>query len=443
MARLTTRRETFEDTITRTSSSSDITIPVKMRESCTSTTSTATTVASNSSSCMMSTSISSINTATSVIDMTTTSPIIEAIDIEDDENDDMYPQTLQEELNEIVEAFYDAVSEEDIRTYQNFIEGIMESRIAEHALGVGHQAPNFTLKDQDDDLVSLQTLLQTGPVVLVFYRGKWCPHCQATIMRFQRHLDEIKATGANLVAISPMLPDGTQYLATKRCLEFSVCSDIGNQVAKLYNLVFTVDPKYRDTFVEWGDDLPHHNGREAAWDIPLPATYIINQDGQIVWSFVDNDTGVRAEPSDIIAAIPRPSTNNIIIQKVGDKKCSNNSNTTTKTMLVQEVCEDSAEFTTTTTTSTSSAYFTKIFGGVGRHQRKKTRPRQQLQNPEETGDIINIDEIAAEVNIQNSDQQQEDVKKQRALSVTFRRSIKKVFGKRRQSAPDFLGNYLG
>jgi len=221
------------------------------------------------------------------------------------DEDEYYPKTLQDELNEILEAFYDMVSEDDIRQYQRFVEDIQNKRVAEGAANVGDVAPDFELEDQDGEIVSLDELCSRGPVVLVFYRGKWCPHCNAHIMRLQRMLPQIKAKGATLVAISPMLPDGTHYLATKRSLEFAILSDVGNAVAEEFRIAFQVDPSVQDDFLKWGEDVPAHNG-DGTWKVPLPATYIVDRGDArtIVYAHVDNDPGVRAEPDDVVDAIP-------------------------------------------------------------------------------------------------------------------------------------------
>jgi peroxiredoxin len=231
----------------------------------------------------------------------------EAVRMSAMDEDEFYPKTLQEELNEITEAFYAAHSDEVIRQYQLFVENITKQSIAEGAIKSPTMAPNFELEDQDGDMVCLRELLERGPVVLVFYRGKWCPHCNATLMRLQRELSKIEAKGASLVAISPMLPDGTQYLASKRSLQFLVCSDLGNSVAKSFKITFQVMPELREAFLKLGEDIPAHNGDET-WEIPLPATFVIDQSGEIVWSFIDDDPSIRADIDDIVAAIP-PKTN--------------------------------------------------------------------------------------------------------------------------------------
>jgi peroxiredoxin len=219
------------------------------------------------------------------------------------EEDEFYPTSLQEELNEIMEAFYAAISEEDIQMMQRLIESNFQRSIAEGAVHAKAEAPDFDLEDQDGDQVKLSELYKKGPVVLIFYRGKWCPHCNATILAMSRAIEKFQAKGATLVAISPMLPDGTKYLATKRFLEFPVCSDVGNVVARRYRLTFEIPPEFHDSMLKWGEDVPSHNGDDS-WEIPLPATYIIDTKGIVVWSFVDNDPGVRASPEEIIAKIP-------------------------------------------------------------------------------------------------------------------------------------------
>lgn len=221
-----------------------------------------------------------------------------------DEDED-YPKSLQEELNEILEAWYELITEDDIITYQKYLEDISGHKIAENALQeVGAEAPDFELPDQDGEVVNLEELCHKGPVVLVFYRGKWCPHCNATIMRMQKLYPRIAALGAQLVCISPMLPDGTQYMATKLHLGFPVVSDLGNKTAHAFRIAFEIHPDIRESMAKWGEDLPKFNGDET-WELPLAATYIIDKNRRIAWSFLDNDPGVRAEPEDILANIPR------------------------------------------------------------------------------------------------------------------------------------------
>eukprot|EP00567_Pseudictyota_dubia_P016934 CAMPEP_0197460726 /NCGR_PEP_ID=MMETSP1175-20131217/54763_1 /TAXON_ID=1003142 /ORGANISM="Triceratium dubium, Strain CCMP147" /LENGTH=338 /DNA_ID=CAMNT_0042995875 /DNA_START=104 /DNA_END=1120 /DNA_ORIENTATION=+ len=231
----------------------------------------------------------------------------ERLGVEDDrktmeEEEYDYPSTLQEELNEVLEAVYEVISEEDIQNYQRYLDDIAKQEIAEQSAKAKTPAPVFELVDQDNERTSLEQLCQKGPVVLQFYRGKWCPHCNAGLMKYNKYLPKIKEHGASLVAISPMLPDGSQFLASKRDLDYAVLSDCGNTVARKYKVTFVVPEFIRPTFESWGHDVPKANGDDL-WEIPLAATFVINKKREIVWSFVDNDHGVWAEPSDVVQAL--------------------------------------------------------------------------------------------------------------------------------------------
>lgn len=212
------------------------------------------------------------------------------------------PSTLQEQLNEMLEAIYALISEEQIQEYQQYLQDIEKQKIAENSAKALSPAIDFELTDQDDQPVKLEKLCKEGPVVIQFYRGKWCPHCNAGLMKFKEYLPAIKEQGANLIAISPMLPDGTQFLASKRDLDFAVLSDVGNKVAREYKVTFVVPESIRPTFQAWGNDAAKANGDDL-WEVPLAATYVINQKMEIVWTFVDNNHGCWAEPSDVVHAL--------------------------------------------------------------------------------------------------------------------------------------------
>ena len=118
----------------------------------------------------------------------------------------------------------------------------------------------------------------------------------------QRILPEINDLGAELVAISPELPDNTLSMEEKNALTFQVLSDQGNVYARQCGLVFTLAEELRPIYKNWGIDLPENNG-DSTFELPLPATYVVNQNSQIVLSFVDTDYTKRSEPADILSAL--------------------------------------------------------------------------------------------------------------------------------------------
>jgi len=179
---------------------------------------------------------------------------------------------------------------------------LIATGIAERAVGVGERAPMFELPDHFGRPVSLAGLLKTGPVILNFYRGGWCPYCNLELRAYQRALPRIRDLGGHLVAVSPMLPDNSLGAADKNDLEYPVLSDVGNQVAAEYGLVFEVDARIRDIYTErLGIDMVENYGDDS-FQLPLPALYVIGRDGRIVFAYVNADYRLRAAPEDVMAA---------------------------------------------------------------------------------------------------------------------------------------------
>ena len=170
------------------------------------------------------------------------------------------------------------------------------------ALGVGQRAPDFALPDIDGGTVRLSALLSNGPVVLTFYRGAWCPYCNSSLQGFQAELGEILDAGGYLVAVSPQAEIGSQEMAESNALSFPVLSDVGNRVSRDYGLVFEVDASTQQQYEAVGIDLAEANGVDA-WELPVPATYVIDEDGVIRAAFVEADYTQRADPRDVIAAL--------------------------------------------------------------------------------------------------------------------------------------------
>jgi peroxiredoxin len=127
------------------------------------------------------------------------------------------------------------------------------------------------------------------------------------LQAYQRHLPELRAAGASLAAISPMLPDGSLSMAEKNALELEVLSDVGNAVAREYGLVWRLPPDLREIYENvWKILLPQVNGDDS-WELPIPGTFVIGPDGTVRYAFVDPDYTRRAEPADILEAVEEPT----------------------------------------------------------------------------------------------------------------------------------------
>jgi len=178
-------------------------------------------------------------------------------------------------------------------------DALVATGIANDALTVGDYAPDFSLPNVTGELITLAEMLAHGPVVLSFYRGGWCPYCNFELRAFQNVLPEIQQLGAQLVAISPQTPDNSLTTKEKNALDYAVLADVGNKVTNDYGLVFSLDERLRPVYEKFGLDIPATNGDDT-FTLPMPATYIIGQDGKVAYAFVAEDYTQRAEPNDVI-----------------------------------------------------------------------------------------------------------------------------------------------
>lgn len=175
------------------------------------------------------------------------------------------------------------------------------------AIAIGTQAPDFTLPNMNGDSRTLSEILENGPVILSFYRGGWCPICNDQLFAYQEILPEFQELGAQLIAVSPETPQNAQDTATKNDLTFDVLSDAGNEVARQYDLIWEVPEDQREGFSKWlkgatGKTLAEFNGLDN-YELPIPATFVIAQNGTVAYVFRDKDYKKRAQNADIIKAL--------------------------------------------------------------------------------------------------------------------------------------------
>jgi peroxiredoxin len=179
-----------------------------------------------------------------------------------------------------------------------------DSRIPQ-GLKVGDKAPDFTGYDQKGKMVESKKLLEKGPVVLFFYRGKWCSVCSRYLNSYQDSLNLITDQGFNFVAITPESIENVEQTVKFHNLSFTVIYDCQEKIMKDFDVMFTVTKAYQDKILaSQSIDIAKNNGREAA-RLPVPATYIINRDGIIVAVQFDLDYHNRATVKWIIQNLGR------------------------------------------------------------------------------------------------------------------------------------------
>jgi peroxiredoxin len=170
-------------------------------------------------------------------------------------------------------------------------------------LQVGAEAPDFTLADADGRRVRLYRELVRGPVVLVFFRGAWCPYCNMHLRALQNSLPDIRERGATLIAVTPQTPDKSRSQIAENGIGFELLSDLDSSVAEAYRLNFRVADELSDLYqARFGLDLADYNG-PGRYELPVPATFVIDQGGIVRAVFSDTDYTKRSEPADILRAL--------------------------------------------------------------------------------------------------------------------------------------------
>lgn len=194
------------------------------------------------------------------------------------------------------------LSEDDMAIMQKAAADL-EKTLPNPGLKVGDTAPDFTLGNADGKKISLSSKLKEGPVVLIFYRGAWCPYCNIQLHALQETLPAFKKHGAQLVAVTPQTPDKSAEQVKKDKYPFEILSDLDYKVAKNYKLYFDVPMNLHEFYKKkFGLDIEVYNGK-GRLGLPVPGTYVINKEGKIVAVHAELDYKQRMEPAAILQVL--------------------------------------------------------------------------------------------------------------------------------------------
>lgn len=194
-----------------------------------------------------------------------------------------------------------------IETMHRATAELIASGAARHALKAGDKLPAFTLSDPEGNLVSSDELLSKGPLVISFYRGVWCPYCNMELQALQEALPQFTELGASLVAISPQNPVNSRKSVRQNNLSFPILSDPHNDVAAAFGLRFQMPDYLVDLYKSLKNDLPAFNG-DPSWTLPMPARFVVGQDGVVLYAEVNPDYTRRPEPEDMLPALRRATS---------------------------------------------------------------------------------------------------------------------------------------
>jgi peroxiredoxin len=169
-------------------------------------------------------------------------------------------------------------------------------------LAVGQRAPDFQLANQAKREVKLAEVLARGPVVLKFIRGEWCPICNTEVAALKRIAPQLRELGTTLLIINPQKPDKSLALDGKHALGLDILSDEKQEVIRRFNLQFTVPLPVQEVYKTIGLNLPEHTA-DGSWNLPVPATFVLDKKGVIRARHVDVNYMRRMEPADILEAV--------------------------------------------------------------------------------------------------------------------------------------------
>jgi peroxiredoxin len=210
--------------------------------------------------------------------------------------------TLNQQLDQLTAKLRAMVPAERLAVVDLAAEELIHSGLASRALKADDRAPSFELPDGDGMLWRSEDLLRSGPLAIVFYRGRWCAYCNAQLSALQEIHPWIAEAGASLIAISPQTQKHSYMTRDMHKLRFPVLSDAGNHVARKFGLVYRLSPELQAMYESIMTKLPGYNG-DQSWELPLAATYVVQPDGKIVWARVDADWRQRPEPEELLRVL--------------------------------------------------------------------------------------------------------------------------------------------
>lgn len=219
--------------------------------------------------------------------------------------------SLQDQLDRITQNTRALVQPERLEFSERTVAQLFTTGIEDRILKADDQAPSFSLQDaRTSKLVNSADLLALGPLVVNFFRGRWCPYCVTELETWRDLYPELRSRGALFVAISPQSSRQNAFTIEQHGLPFPLLADPGCEVAAKFGLAYSVTPEQRRYFQSILVNIPYNNAglnyqtaTEASWQLPLPGVFVINRDNTIAFSQAHADFRVRPEPADVLAAL--------------------------------------------------------------------------------------------------------------------------------------------
>ena len=211
-------------------------------------------------------------------------------------------RSLNAQLRAFKTSVFDRADEETARALRQAEAEYRADAAAAHPLGVGDRAPDFILSDAEGSQHGLAEYLARGPVLLLFFRGGWCPYCTLTLRAYEELAPEIRQAGGAVLALSPQKASRAAVVQESNCISFPILVDCKNRVATEYGVLGQARPMTRQVFGKVGCNIPEENNAED-WLLPRASEFLIDTSGIIRMAHVSPVSYERTEPREALAAV--------------------------------------------------------------------------------------------------------------------------------------------
>ena len=215
----------------------------------------------------------------------------------------MPDRSLQSQLDTITSQTRALVQPERLAITDASVQDLLASGLESRILPIGAPAPTFALPDAiNGKLIRSSDLLAVGPLIITFFRGRWCPYCMTELEAWQTAFPTVRERGALVVAISPQLPRQNDFTVQQHHLTFPLLTDAGSRLATQFGIAYTVPEPMRLHYRSILINIPFINGDQGdnTWRLPLPATFVISQANKILFAEAHADHRVRPDPEDVL-----------------------------------------------------------------------------------------------------------------------------------------------
>lgn len=210
---------------------------------------------------------------------------------------------LQDQLDEITANTRTLVQPERLAVGERAVEELFATGIEQNILPVGAKAPEFALKDSSGRIVKSSDLLALGPIILNFFRGRWCPYCVTELEAWRDLYPIVRDRGGLLVSISPQTVRQSDFTQGQHEIPYPLLNDDGCKVSEQFGLVYTIPPYHQQHYRNVLVNLPFVNG-DQSWKLIIPATYVLAGDGTVLFAEAHADFRVRPEPEEVLRSLP-------------------------------------------------------------------------------------------------------------------------------------------